>query len=492
MKIDYRFALKKNNSRKNNKLIKITSLFVTLILLLETIFSAAVISVLADTYYNVRINYYFADGTPARDAYVATYPAGADVNLTVTNPTIDGFVPMTATEGGDSALTTTFNITSISASETADVYYIAGLTHYRALYYKQNLYDDLYTRDNTLPSTLTDRYGLTGSNPTDLEDIEFEGFTNLFHEPDAIAADGSTVFRVYYDRKEFSLKFFYARQNYANGQLTNNYSLTNSTKNFSKYDYYGQNQSYLMALNQGSWQSGVADSLPHVKDEYLKENGGILEEKYVDYVESGSLKYRYYYYEIQAKYNEPLRGKWFIDAITPVHKKDFSESEICVPGSWATEYGTNFMLNNRAKDQSGNPLPGKDNFTIKGIYEKLGDELMFRNRSQNYTNLNFLLSWTNTNTTSSGNWNYGFKRVLHFRYENYTELLPNEIELAQHSENGYQALVDNGTYLDVIERTFKDLKGNSVTRVYGLEEKIESKRLIPAISMIVRNIPKHK
>lgn len=163
--------------------------------------------VYADSYCNIRINYVYKDGTPARDAYVATYRKGDPVKLTVTNPNIDGFVPMTAAEGGVSAATTEFDIASLNDNRTETVYYIAGLTHYRALYYKQNLYDDLYTRDNTLPASLTDRYGETGSNPTDLEDVQFEGFTNLFHEPDAIAADGSTVFRVYYDRNYYSVKF---------------------------------------------------------------------------------------------------------------------------------------------------------------------------------------------------------------------------------------------------------------------------------------------
>lgn len=747
----------KQNSKNRTKKIALIAMMAVLVI---SIVLMATVIVGADTYYTLRINYVFEDGTPAHDPYVATYPANGSVNLTVTNPEISGYTPMTAAEDGLSAATTEFNIASLSENQNVTVYYLAGLSHFRVMYYKQNLYDDMYTRDNTLPSDKVDRYGYTGTNPTYLEDEVFEGFTNLFHEPDAIAADGSTVFRVYYDRnyytilfdlgsngygtepvyakyesvyhvkepkrmgytfegwlltdkdsskltykysdeadgkdekdlwtfidengnelvdgsdnplfdehgdpidtnldvsqyyipffpqstipahdvfykaawakgttsysvvywlenadstglhmddidatqtidearalisshysvigaydvenvasgteinldtefrnsngdlmkiryffggkegnttysafnlndqasvdangnpkdskgkyidfpsmsaalrselkdkvkyyelnedmsalqftgkyeiphhstievmgdgttrinvyldrKDFVLKFFYARQNYNNGQLTDTYSLTNSTKNFSKENYYGGNRSYLTALNKGSWQSGIAETLPHIKDEYLKENGGILEEKYVDYSENGALKYRYYYYEIHARYNEPLRGKWLIDAITPVHKKNFAAAEMCEPGSWATEYGTNFMLNNIR----GTSPEASDNFTVKGIYETLGDELMFRNRTEDYTTLMFLLSWTNTDP--SGGWNYGYKRILHFTYENYIELLPREIEQAEYAENGYQSLVDNGTYLDVIERTFTDLQGNSVTRAYGL------------------------
>lgn len=91
----------------------------------------------------------------------------------------------------------------------------------------------------------------------------------------------------------------------------------------------------------------------------------------------------------------------------------------------------------------------------------------------NHTELHFLLSWTNSAKTNNG-WNYGVQRVLHFTYENYIELLPKEIELAENSENGYQTLIDNGTYVNVIERTFTDTisdsptYGQSITRTYGL------------------------
>lgn len=161
----------------------------------------------ADTYYTIRIDYKYKDGSPAHDSYIAVYPANEEIDLTVTNPKIDGFAPMTAASGGVSAATTSFSYESFSENVTQTVYYVAGLTHYKAIYYKQNIYDDLYTKDNTLSSAYTDRYGYTGTNPTDLEDVSFTGFTNLFHEPDAIAADGSTEFRVYYDRNYYSVNF---------------------------------------------------------------------------------------------------------------------------------------------------------------------------------------------------------------------------------------------------------------------------------------------
>lgn len=51
-----------------------------------------------------------------------------------------------------------------------------------------------------------EKEGYTGEKPTDLE-VEFEGFTVLYHEPDFIAADGSTEFKIYYDRNYYLINF---------------------------------------------------------------------------------------------------------------------------------------------------------------------------------------------------------------------------------------------------------------------------------------------
>ena len=709
-------------------LTRLKGLFEKRALLLVTMFvflvgiviTSTIVYADAEVYYNIRINYYFKDGTPARDAYVATFEEGADVDLTVTNPDIDGFVPMTAAEGGESALTTEFHYTPLDGNKVVNVYYIAGLTHYRALYYKQNLYDDLYTRDNTLPANMTDRYGYTGSNPTDLEDVQFEGFTNLFHEPDAIAADGSTVFRVYYDRnyysvkfdlgehgygldpvyakyqsayhitepkrlgftfkgwlrtdkdstkgtyahhgrgtrsedtswkfidengdelvdsqgnpifdehgipkssgvdgsdyylnftegtipahdtyykaiwesgttsysvvywfqnpdgkdltaeelnaagsigaarslissnysvaaakdvenvpsgtpvnletyipkksggsvqiknffgfdlsdgengdfptmsdakreelqgkaklyeyaadmsqlqfggayeedqykthieimgdgttrinvyfdrKDFTLKFYYARRKLVNGEPTGDISLTNRTKGFSNKQY-GNNNNYIQAVEGGYWQDKATEELPRIKDEYLVENGGILTEKYTDY--NG---WRYYYYQVKAQYGEPLKGKWLIDAITKVPKRNFA-GQYCEPGSWAVEYYTKYYESHTAVN----------NFTIKGIYEKLGDELMFETRKTSAKDntlqeLHYVLSWTNTSPDSPTNaGNFGVNHVLHFKYQNYVELLPRELDkMKNDSDNdgnpdGPNALIDDGVYEDIYLR----------------------------------------
>ena len=765
--------------------IKAVSVILTAVLLLQLL----TIVVTSVTYYTVKINYYYTDGSHAHDPYIATFGVGESLNFDVTNPKISGFEPMKLTEpnndpadlptGGVSAETMHIETASLDSDITFDVYYVAGLTHYAARYYLQNIYDDLYTLDRDRTNANQNRLGKTGTTPDDLEAESIPGFTSLFHEPDAIAADGSTVFRVYYDRnyysvnfdlgeggygvepvyakyesvyridepkrmgytflgwartdkdsstntydetgldedgwhyidangdiitkenatavqnlvqlegdqtvpaqntyyqaiwepgtttfsvvywienanseltgeasdfqhtdgsamtdseietkvsenysiiatrtvkktyangtdqdpvdvtpgmtidqntiirnyakkaydtgesdsaegartlkitelfknnlgyadpdnpynndpdpddpdydpdkfrykkdvngviidfndiskgtseelagcgdffemntaentsdpryitdtsvtvrgdgttrfnvffkrKTFTLKFYYARQGYTNGVLDpNKISLTNSTKQFNngsteKEYLKTTSKNVLEAIAMGSWEPNSAESLPTVKDEYKQR----VTEGYDDFTDSHyNGYYRYYYYQLQAKYNEPLTNKWLIDALNTVHRKGSAEAEICYPGSIATEYYNKYYQDRKS---SGN-------YTVKGIYEKLDKGILFTDSARatmkqnniDYTELHFLISWTNTSYNNG--WNSSITRVLHFRYENYVELLPREIEIIEN--NGTQALLAEGNYTDVRQFTTKVKENDnwvSKTKWYGL------------------------
>ncbi len=261
-----------------------------------------------------------------------------------------------------------------------------------------------------------------------------------------VRGDGTTRFNVYFRRKEFTLKFFYAREKLSDHTI----ELTNSTKDYSNKAYTGLN--YMQAVSRGTWQAGVADSKPQLNTKYTDPESPdylpYIFERYEDY--SG---YRYYYYQVEAKYNAPMKNKWLIDAIQGVDKKGFN-GQVCLPGSWAVENATNYY-NSHTKVK---------NYTIKGIYEKLGPELMFASRTADYTELHYLLSWTNS-ATSSG-WNYGMQNVLHFTYQNYVELLPRELEQLEIADYDTSVLAGEGKpYIDVIQFTV-----NGTAKYYGLPE----------------------
>ena len=257
------------------RLTKLLSVLLTLTMLLEL--SAAYIN--AVTYYTVRVNYLYTDGTHAHDPYIATFPAGGEVDVTVTNSTINGYDPMTLNAGetipldlpenGAQAKTIDVSVDALNSDITYTVYYVAGLSHYRARFYLQNIYDDLYTTDQTLNAKYQEKLGITGSFPDYLEEVEVEGFTSLFHEPDAIAADGSTVFRLYYDRNYYSVGFDFGEGGYGVEPIDAKYQTE-----------YRIDEPKRVGYTFRGWVRTDADSAVEGTDwHYIDENGNVISEE---------------------------------------------------------------------------------------------------------------------------------------------------------------------------------------------------------------------
>ena len=266
----------KNKTKSVTKkyLVKLISIVLMLTLLLDL--TAAYIG--ADSFYTVRINYLYVDGSHAHDPYIATFPADQAVNITVTNPNVSGYDPMMLNEGetdpralpdnGTLATTTAININTLDHNVTYTVYYLAGLSHYRARFYLQNIYDDLYTTDQTLNAQYQDLLGVTGSFPDHLENVEVEGFTSLFHEPDAIAADGSTVFRLYYDRNYYTVGFDLGEGGYGVEPI------------YAKYQtVYHVDEPKRLGYTFRGWARTDIDSAAEGADwHYIDENGNVISE----------------------------------------------------------------------------------------------------------------------------------------------------------------------------------------------------------------------
>ena len=63
-----------------------------LIVLIGTVITSVV--VYASSYYTIRVNYYFPNGAHAHDPYIATFLKEENVDTEITNPNINGYVPM--------------------------------------------------------------------------------------------------------------------------------------------------------------------------------------------------------------------------------------------------------------------------------------------------------------------------------------------------------------------------------------------------------------
>ena len=175
------------------------------------LFAGALVTMIvgsAEEYCTVRIDYLFQNGDKAYDSYIAVFNMNADVNVTITNPTISGYKPVDSLNEAEAQPAPTTLLTGkMTENRTLRVWYVPDIVPYTVKYYKQNVYDDDYTADLTLDDAYYDKSGKTGTFPDELGSIAFEGFTKLYHKPDFIAADGSTEFELYYTRNYYLINF---------------------------------------------------------------------------------------------------------------------------------------------------------------------------------------------------------------------------------------------------------------------------------------------
>lgn len=173
----------------------------------------------APEYINVTVNYLDAvTRLPIYTGFSATIKSGKPYSQKVLSPTYLGYAPYwdpddPATTDPDAAtvsaqsLTLTVGADYTGETYTVNVYYKAIAVSYAVRYYFQNIHDDMYSenvdyyrRDSALTGTIIANEALG------LGEEQTRGFTKLYHYPEAVAADGSTVFECYYDRNYYQVK----------------------------------------------------------------------------------------------------------------------------------------------------------------------------------------------------------------------------------------------------------------------------------------------
>ena len=152
----------------------------------------------ATTTYNVVINYVFENNEIVADPYTANLAAGSNFSATVTFPTVQGYLPYL---GEDQQNSLDLNFAPIDRDYTYRVVYKPTNVNYTVIHHKQNLNDDNYTE-----AERETKQGLTNSTVPDVAK-KYDGFYALLYEKPNIAADGSTVVEVYYDRYYYLMNF---------------------------------------------------------------------------------------------------------------------------------------------------------------------------------------------------------------------------------------------------------------------------------------------
>lgn len=175
-------------------------------------------------YVDISINYLDAiTGKEVFTKFRAQIAKGTTYTNNVISPTLLGYaayynksnlsieIPkdgQTEVDAPDDATMINLNIDKNYNEDTyvINVYYKAIEVPYGIRYFFQNINDDQYTEHTGL---YTSKKAKTGTIISD-EELKLknsEGYTKLYHYPEAVAADGSTVFQCYYDRNYYMLKF---------------------------------------------------------------------------------------------------------------------------------------------------------------------------------------------------------------------------------------------------------------------------------------------
>ena len=142
--------------------------------------------------YTIIIKYQFADGTQAANPWSATVADSTTYTQDVTSPAVVGYTPDQSVVHVDSSNAKEYTVT-----------YQPAEVKFTVEHYQQNVDDDNYTLLETEPKN-----GYTESPVGANLATTYEGFYSLLYDNTTkIAADGSTVVKIYYDRYYYLMNF---------------------------------------------------------------------------------------------------------------------------------------------------------------------------------------------------------------------------------------------------------------------------------------------
>lgn len=147
----------------------------------------------APSTYVITIKYQFIDGTQAANPWTATVATGSTYTQDVASPAIVGYTPDPDVVHVNASETTTYTVT-----------YKPAEVDFTVKHDQQNVSDDKYT----LADTETKKGYTKSAVGEGLARTDYEGFYSLLYDTTMeIAADGSTVVEIYYDRYYYLMNF---------------------------------------------------------------------------------------------------------------------------------------------------------------------------------------------------------------------------------------------------------------------------------------------
>ena len=235
-----------------------------------------------------------------------------------------------------------------------------------------------------------------------------------------VQGDGSTVVNVYYKRHEYTLRFFYARQNSAG----NYYVVGGSTYNFGNINHQRPSDYNIdnLLANVPESQWGQIKTLPEIK------------EKYKDKLTAGMLSsgdYTYYYLELKGRYGEDLTESFPGDVFERVEVSETHTDNGAKDNMGEGQWGNYAYLAGWNGEFKVKYSKDNSNSTIKGMYQLLDDNLLYDPFEGTSDTVNFLSYFGNGANIS---WNQPWKWI----YEMYVPVRDGEMVGITYSGVGYK------------------------------------------------------
>ena len=198
-----------------------------------------------------------------------------------------------------------------------------------------------------------------------------------------VAGDGSTILRVYYDRKDFTLKFYYAMssgtQYYVVGGSTYYFGYQLASANIDRSNEIALLDQFNTATSEAYKQRGTVKSLPTLKKDGLYSLG-------TDISTVGGTTYNYYYFTFKAKYGADLTELWPVDVLNDVEytgtQSNNWHGKNAVVSAWNGEYNVYYSQTYK-------------NETIKGKYSELDYQLLWKTGEPEDSTVSYLCFWEN-------------------------------------------------------------------------------------------------
>ena len=157
---------------------------------------------------SIVINYLFDNNAIAFEPYGASVAKGSDFTATVPSPAVMGYAPFRRVgENYIDASMVELDFTNIQENVTINVIYEPALVEFSIHHHLQNLLDDEYSVHYDLITTNKALTGTVVGEGLALTEEQLPGFKPLAYEKLTVAADGSTVIEIRYDRNYYLIDF---------------------------------------------------------------------------------------------------------------------------------------------------------------------------------------------------------------------------------------------------------------------------------------------